>query len=109
MIGRIKAKLKSRAGESIAETLIALLISSLALLMLAGAVTSASRVVNLSKAKMADYYDKDAALAEFKGSGSATVTLTDADTLTELQVFKDLGESANNAFANNVVVRYVAE
>ena len=109
MIGRMKAKLKSRAGESIAETLVALLISALALLMLAGAVTTAARVVELSREKMTDYYKNDAILSEGKGPGSASVTLTDTDTMTELQVYDELGASANNAFANNVVVRYVAE
>ena len=49
---RIKGKLSSHAGESIAETLFALLISSLALIMLAGAVSSAMRVVTGSKEKM---------------------------------------------------------
>lgn len=52
----IAAKLKSRAGESIGETLVALLISSLALLMLAGAVSTASRVVTRSRRAMTDYY-----------------------------------------------------
>jgi len=49
-------KLRSRAGESIGETLIALLISALALLMLAGAVSSASRIVTRNKTAMEDYY-----------------------------------------------------
>ena len=49
-------KLYSRAGESIGETLIALLISALALLMLAGAVSSASKIVTRNKAAMESYY-----------------------------------------------------
>ena len=49
-------KLRDRAGESIAETLVGLLISALALLMLAGALTSASNIVNKSKTAMEDYY-----------------------------------------------------
>ena len=41
-------KLKSAAGETIGETLVALLISSLALMMLAGAVSAATRMITRS-------------------------------------------------------------
>lgn len=53
---RIKKKLVSQAGESIGETLVALLISALALVMLAGAVSAGMRVVTNSKDKMDEYY-----------------------------------------------------
>ena len=53
---RIKKKLASQAGESIGETLVALLISALALVMLAGAVSAGMRVVTNSKDKMDEYY-----------------------------------------------------
>jgi len=56
MMRRIKNRLRSCAGESIGETLIALLISALALLMLAGAVSSAGRIVTRNKAAMISYY-----------------------------------------------------
>ena len=55
---RVFAKLKNRAGESIGETLVALLISSLALLMLAGAITSASRIITDSNRAMQTYYSE---------------------------------------------------
>ena len=53
---RIQSKLRSRVGESIGETLIALLISALALMMLAGAISSAARIVTRSKTAMDEYY-----------------------------------------------------
>ncbi len=56
MMRDIKNKLRSRAGESIGETLVALLIAALALLMLAGAVSSASKIVTRNKAAMEEYY-----------------------------------------------------
>jgi hypothetical protein len=59
MLRRIRNKLCSCAGESIGETLIALLIAALALLMLAGAVSSASRIVTRNKAAMKSYYGND--------------------------------------------------
>ena len=66
MRGRIARKIKSRAGESIAETLIGLLVASLALVMLAGAISTASRLIAESKRKMGEYYIADAYLATHK-------------------------------------------
>lgn len=62
MMERIKRKLSSQAGESIGETLIALLISALALVMLAGAVSTAMRIVTNSKEKIDVYYKVNNAL-----------------------------------------------
>lgn len=56
MLRRMKNKLRNRVGESIGETLVALLIAALALLMLAGAVSSASKIVTRNKAAMEEYY-----------------------------------------------------
>ena len=50
-------KLKSTSGESITETLVAILISSFALLMLAGAITTGFRIIETSKATMNRYYE----------------------------------------------------
>lgn len=55
MMKRIKAKLRGRAGESIAETLIATLIAALALVMLAGAVASAANMITGSKDALSKY------------------------------------------------------
>ena len=41
---RLKKKLQSKAGETIAETLVTMIILSLAVLMLAGAVVTAARI-----------------------------------------------------------------
>lgn len=56
MKNRASKKLTSQAGESIGETLVALLISALALVMLAGAVSAGMRIVTNSKEKMDTYY-----------------------------------------------------
>lgn len=53
---RIQSKIRSRVGESIGETLIALLISALALIMLAGAISSAAKIVTRNKTAMEEYY-----------------------------------------------------
>ena len=97
-------KLRSRAGESLTETLVALLISALALLMLAGAVTSATRVITRSKDKMTEYYAADAALANRTGTGNTlTVSLSDGSlNLEGIQV----AYYENDAFPSRPVIAY---
>ncbi len=56
MSKRIMKKLRDHSGETIAETLIALLVSALALVMLAGAIGTAARVVTTSENTMQAYY-----------------------------------------------------
>ena len=95
---RFFAKLNSRAGESIAETLIALLISALALVMLAGAVSSAANVVTKSKKAMAEYYAADAILAQRPASVTdANVTKASA-TVKIAKSSGDGGRSVNVSY-----------
>ena len=56
-----KKKLASRRGETIGETLIALLISALAMLMLAGAISSASNMLTRNRSSMDTYYKDEQA------------------------------------------------
>ena len=55
MMKRIRAKLRGRAGESLAETLIATLIAALALVMLAGAVGAAAKMITGSRNAIETY------------------------------------------------------
>ena len=102
------AKLRDRSGESIGETLVALLVSSLALVMLAGAISSAHSLITRSDAKMTEYYQNDNALAERRGAQTAEVTIsedsTEEDALTPqaLQVAYDI----NGAFGGTPVTAY---
>ena len=99
MKGRIARKLRSRAGESIAETLIGLLIASLALVMLAGAIATATRLVLTSKDKMDRYYLADGAMASHDGDSTrASVTLTDGSVtqMVPVEIY------TNNVFASPV-------
>ena len=57
MMHKIKNKIQSHAGETIGETLVALLIGALALTMLEGAVVATSNMVEKSKDTVASYYD----------------------------------------------------
>lgn len=53
---RALRKLRGRTGESIGETLVALLISALALVMLAGAIASATGIVTRSNEAIRQRY-----------------------------------------------------
>ena len=56
MMKKIAQKLKNKGGESISEVLVALLISSLALVMLASMIGTTTRLVTRSKDTMREYY-----------------------------------------------------
>ena len=51
-----KKKLRSRAGETLAETLVALLVSSIGLMMLASMINSSARLITKSRSVLSDYY-----------------------------------------------------
>ena len=88
----IKSKLNSKSGESITEGLVALLISSLGLLLLAGMITSTNRIVSRSKEATRNYIEQNNALVEqgtsletgtvsFSGGGSEKLTNNSGDTI----------------------------
>ena len=81
MMKSVQKKLQSRAGESITETLIALLISSLALVMLAGAISTTWNLVDRSDNTLKAYYEANTALESGNGGDawSGTVTIKTAD------------------------------
>ena len=77
MTNRTLKKISSQAGETIGETLVALLISALALVMLAGAVSAAMRVVTSSKAHIDAYYQVNNAVVA-RATSAPTVNGTEA-------------------------------
>ena len=100
-------KLRSQAGESIGETLVALLISSLALVMLAGAVSAATRIVLQSKDAMQDYYDRDKKMVTASASPSTgKTTIRDADASNTIEDSADIIIYANDKFQNTPVYSY---
>ncbi|MBQ9544901.1 MAG: hypothetical protein IJV00_07230 [Clostridia bacterium] len=84
---KILKKLKDVRGESLSEILIALLVSSLAIVLLAGMINASSTMISNSREKVADYVSADRSVVEQNGSsetgtvsikeGSETITLTD--------------------------------
>ena len=77
---RLLMKLRSSAGESISETLVALLIASLALVMLAGMISSTVSMVSRSEKTMEEYYAANDILETGSGSETVTITIRNADT-----------------------------
>ena len=73
---KIKNKLKNKKGESISESLVALLIVTLAMLMLSGAIVSAARV-NKNTADINTGLDTDSQSKEV--ISGFTVVIEDGD------------------------------
>ena len=104
--GKWTKKLCSNTGETIGETLVALLISSLALLMLAGAITAATRVVDRSKTAIADYYVADNVLASFPTDPTPeTISITIGDDDIS-QPFDGVNYYQNNKLGGIDVISY---
>ena len=74
----VKSKIISQAGESIGETLVALLIAALALVMLAGAVSASFGLIQKSRAKVNNYYNQTKSLVN-RTSSSTNDTISIAD------------------------------
>ncbi|MBR0409673.1 MAG: hypothetical protein IJI25_01540 [Eubacterium sp.] len=72
-------KIRSSKGESIGETLVALLISTLALTMLAGAITTTSNIVKNSREHLGRYYLKNE-------DDNGVVKMTGADDTKKIQI-----------------------
>lgn len=69
-------RLRSNSGESFAETLVSLLISVLALTMLAGAISTASGLITKSRTKIDSYQDNIEAVIAAESDGiTGTVTI----------------------------------
>ena len=110
MMKKASRKLKSRAGESIGETLVALLISALALVMLAGAISATGRMITASDKQLGKYYDGDKRLVTLTASESDgtlnSLTIKGEGTAAVQEVHNNVPYSINNAFTSKPVVAY---
>ena len=107
---KMMQKLRSRAGESISEVLIAMLVSALGLAMLAGVISTSVRIINNSKTTMKTFIQNENALEQRESSeddGLLTVSVDGAP-------IKLTGESAdkitvsytNRSIGRKTVVSY---
>ena len=116
LLKRIQEKLTEKHGESIAETLIALLISCAGLLMLASMIASGTRVVQKSRAKLKDYYEKNNVVAaegvndpENLNTNAGTLTITITGEGVKGQVVENVNYYINDIFKNTSVISYRTE
>lgn len=99
-------KLTSTAGESIYETLISLLVASLALLMLAGAVSSATGMITRSREKLGEYYESNDKLVTVSDSIPGQVTIHSTG-LTDQTV--SIQYTQNTELGDKTVVSYIRQ
>lgn len=103
----VRKKFSDRKGESIGEVLVALLISSVALVMLASMITSSSSLITSSEEKMEKYYQNSAVLT---GEGTAAFSgkvklVSDSDPTTPIASF-DVDYFVNDSIKRNVVISF---
>ncbi len=99
-------KLKSNSGESIAETLVAVLIAAVALLMLAGTVNTASNLISNSQDKLKQYYEANNNLEQRNGGTlGKKVTISGAGTLLDGNSYSATTYE-NNELKSGAVIAY---
>ena len=103
---QIIKKLNRQSGETLTETLVALLIAALALVMLAGMISSTTRIVTRSRTTMNSYYSMNNNLAE-QGTAedTATITIADRGTTGETKAYS-VSVYLNNTLGNTPVISY---
>ena len=102
MIKLIKSKLNNRSGETLAETLIAVLISALALVLLLSMITASSRLIQNGEAKIQEMYDGSKKIEQAEITPSdATVKINDnaLDGLEEISVNVKLYKDADSSLS----------
>ena len=77
-------KMEGQGGESIGEVLVALLISSIGLTLLAMMVSSSSRMVERSKSTVHDYVLQSNVLEDQSGDGTSGVLSFSCDSTTKI-------------------------
>lgn len=95
----VSEKLKSRAGETLSEVLIALLIAALALTILANMISASSKMVLDSRSSLEKYYQ---AQGETTTGGTAAVTWGDNSLTFPVSVHA-------NKLGNKDVLSYVCQ
>ncbi|MDD3277258.1 MAG: hypothetical protein PHG16_00030 [Lachnospiraceae bacterium] len=86
-------KLRSRKGESLSETLVGVLISAIALLLLASMVMAATRIVSNSEAHMTKFYEGMNKIESQSDPSSGTLTITQllggGNTKIDINIYSD--------------------
>lgn len=109
LAANVRSLIRGERGETITETLVAVLIGGLALLMLAVVMATSNHIISDSKNAMNDYYGNTNQIALASGSGtkSGTVTLSVVGDTTGSSITKDVTYSIDKV-AGKTVVAYWA-
>lgn len=104
MNSSVISKLMDKSGESIAETLVAVLIAAFALLMLAGTVNTSTNLVTKSIQIESEYYNKNNAIEKRKAESEGGYLKVSIDDTIEYElpiiIYK------NNSFDSKKVYVY---
>lgn len=105
---KLKKCLRSQAGETIAEVLVALLVSALALTMLATMITSTVKMVDIGKTKMSQYYD-DSKILELQNTPDTvenpltiTIQSEDGSPVSVTETVSNINLYTNSTFSQKV-------
>ena len=105
---RLAKKLRSQAGETLGETLISLLIGALALLMLAGTISSSSKIITMGRKKLDSYYysNETTVVKMEEGGQKADITIScPSDNAVKVQTYS-VQYYINDCFKRAPVVAY---
>ncbi len=78
-IKKLNSKFRTEKGESIAEVLVALLISSVGLVMLAAMISSSVKMLQQSKTGLFDYVEAENSIVEQSGGESGSIIIKSGD------------------------------
>ena len=102
-------KLRSKAGETLTETLVALLIGTLSLAMLASMIGSTAKIITKTQGVLTDYYAATAQLASLKKDKTDEkdlVTVTDGEAVINTENSKNSGGFVLYGSSERTPVRY---
>ena len=103
-------KIESQGGESIGEVLVALLISSIGLTLLAMMVSSSSRMVERSKSTVHNYIEQSNILEDHSKPGTSGTLSFSCDSTTKIADNStapiDIEYYTNEVIGNNKVISY---
>lgn len=105
---KILKKLSATSGESLAETLIAVLIIAVALTMLASMISSTSSLVKKGQEQLDRYYTESVKLETFKETESDAKVKFTAESTTGTFNISDVSVdyAENTIFAGHPVIAY---
>lgn len=109
MIEKLKKKLGNQVGESLAETLIAVLVIAFATMLLAGMISATSSIVMQSESAMEAFYAASEGLETLEnteGAKSTSMTMKAPDGLNISEITISVVYAENTTFESKPVIAY---